>query len=54
MNLYASVIGVIVLVLLTVSLSRLGKVKTKADYLVAGRTLPAVVLVFTLLSSWIG
>ncbi len=54
MNLYAAVIGVIVLVLLTVSLSRLGKVKTKADYLVAGRTLPAVVLVFTLLSSWIG
>ena len=28
--------------------------KTKADYLVAGRTLPAFVLVFTLLSSWIG
>jgi solute:Na+ symporter, SSS family len=54
MNLYAAVIGVIVLVLLTVSLSRLGKVKTKADYLVAGRTLPAFVLVFTLLSSWIG
>ena len=54
MNLYAAVIAVIVLVLLTVSLSRLGKVKTKADYLVAGRTLPAVVLVFTLLSSWIG
>ncbi len=30
------------------------KVKTKADYLVAGRSLPAYVLVFTLLSSWIG
>jgi SSS family solute:Na+ symporter/sodium/proline symporter len=29
-------------------------VKTKADYLVAGRSLPAVVLVFTLLTSWIG
>ena len=28
--------------------------KTKADYLVAGRSLPAFVLVFTLLSSWIG
>ena len=33
---------------------RVGKVKTKADYLVAGRSLPAFVLVFTLLSSWIG
>ncbi|WP_035358937.1 sodium:solute symporter family protein [Edaphobacter aggregans] len=54
MNLYAAVIAVIVLVLLTVSLARLGKVKTKADYLVAGRSLPAFVLVFTLLSSWIG
>jgi SSS family solute:Na+ symporter/sodium/proline symporter len=54
MNLYAAVIGVIVLVLLSVSLGRLGKVKTKADYLVAGRTLPAFVLIFTLLSSWIG
>ncbi|HUZ04274.1 MAG TPA: sodium:solute symporter family protein, partial [Acidobacteriaceae bacterium] len=29
-------------------------VKTRADYLVAGRSLPAYVLVFTLLSSWIG
>jgi SSS family solute:Na+ symporter/sodium/proline symporter len=52
--LYAAVIGVIVLTLLAVSLTRLGKVKTKADYLVAGRSLPAFVLVFTLLSSWIG
>jgi solute:Na+ symporter, SSS family len=54
MNLYAVVLGLIVLTLLTVSLTRLGKVKTKADYLVAGRSLPAFVLVFTLLSSWIG
>jgi solute:Na+ symporter, SSS family len=54
MNLYALVLGLITLTLLSVSLSRLGKVKTKADYLVAGRSLPAVVLVFTLLSSWIG
>ena len=52
--LYAGVLGVIVLTLLTVSLSRLNKTKTKADYLVAGRSLPAFVLVFTLLSSWIG
>ncbi len=54
MNLYTAVIAAIVLTLLAVSLARLGKVKTKADYLVAGRSLPAFVLIFTLLSSWIG
>src|SRR5215471_5220113 len=54
MNLYIIVLGLIVLALLGVSVARLGKVKTKADYLVAGRSLPAIVLVFTLLSSWIG
>ncbi|HVJ06833.1 MAG TPA: sodium:solute symporter family protein [Acidisarcina sp.] len=54
MNLYAAVLGAIVLTLLTVSLVQLRHVKTKADYLVAGRSLPAFVLVFTLLSSWIG
>jgi solute:Na+ symporter, SSS family len=54
MNLYAAIVALIVLTLLVVSLTRLGKVKTKADYLVAGRSLPAFVLVFTLLSSWIG
>jgi len=51
MNLYAIVL---VITLLSVSLARLHTVKTKADYLVAGRSLPAFVLVFTLLSSWIG
>ena len=54
MTLYAIVLGIIVLTLLGVSLARLGSVKTKADYLVAGRSLGAFVLVFTLLSSWIG
>lgn len=54
MNLYAIVIGLIVLTLLIVSLARFSGVKTKADYFVAGRSLPAIVLVFTLLSSWIG
>jgi SSS family solute:Na+ symporter/sodium/proline symporter len=54
MNLHAVVLALIVLTLLAVSLTRLGKVKTKADYLVAGRSLSAFVLVFTLLSSWIG
>ena len=42
MNLYAIVLGIIVVTLLGVSLARLGKVKTKADYLVAGRSLPRV------------
>ncbi|HTV83703.1 MAG TPA: sodium:solute symporter family protein [Acidobacteriaceae bacterium] len=54
MSLYVIVLVGIVLSLLAVSLTRLGRVKTKADYLVAGRTLPAFVLIFTLLSSWIG
>src|SRR6201746_2776154 len=54
MNLYAIVLAVIVVTLLGVSLARLHTVRTKADYLVAGRSLPAFVLVFTLLSSWIG
>src|SRR5271165_4154149 len=54
MNLFAAVLGLTVVTLLTVSLLQLRGVKTKADYLVAGRSLPAYVLVFTLLSSWIG
>lgn len=54
MNVYGIVIGLIVVTLLGVSLWRLRQVRTKADYLVAGRTLPAAVLVFTLLSSWVG
>jgi SSS family solute:Na+ symporter len=45
---------VIAVTLMGVSLFRASLVKTKADYLVAGRSLPAIVLVFTLLSSWIG
>ena len=54
MTLYAVVFGIVILTLLAVSLSQLRGIKTKADYLVAGRSLPAFVLVFTLLSSWIG
>ncbi len=53
-NLYAVVLTLIVGALLTVSVAQMRKVHTKADYLVAGRSLPAYVLVFTLLSSWIG
>lgn len=53
-SLYVAVVVAIIFVLLVVSVARMFKVKTKADYLVAGRSLPAIVLVFTLLSSWIG
>jgi SSS family solute:Na+ symporter/sodium/proline symporter len=52
--LYVVVLAVIVVVLLGVALYRTSQVKTKADYLVAGRSLPAAVLVLTLLTSWIG
>ena len=53
-QLYVVVLAVIVVTLLAVALFRASRVKTKADYLVAGRSLPAVVLVLTLLTSWIG
>ncbi|MGA7341485.1 MAG: sodium:solute symporter family protein [Terracidiphilus sp.] len=53
-QLYAAVLAVIVAALLAVAVYRTFLVKTKADYLVAGRSLSAVVLVLTLLTSWIG
>jgi solute:Na+ symporter, SSS family len=53
-HLYVAVLAVIVVALLSVALYRTSQVKTKADYLVAGRSLPAIVLVLTLLTSWIG
>ena len=52
--LYVAVLAVIVVALFAVAVVRTIGVKTKADYLVAGRSLPAVVLVLTLLTSWIG
>jgi SSS family solute:Na+ symporter/sodium/proline symporter len=53
-QLYVAVLTVIVVSLLAVAIYRTSQVKTKADYLVAGRSLPALVLVLTLLTSWIG
>jgi SSS family solute:Na+ symporter len=53
-HLYAAVLVAIVIALLSVAIYRTFLVKTKADYLVAGRSLPAIVLVLTLLTSWIG
>jgi len=54
MNLYLAVLVVIVVVLLGVSIARSRTVKDKTDFMVAGRSLPAYVLVATLLCSWIG
>jgi SSS family solute:Na+ symporter/sodium/proline symporter len=51
---YAAVLILIVLVLLTVSVTRMVKLKSHADFMVADRKLSAAVLVFTLLCSWIG
>jgi SSS family solute:Na+ symporter/sodium/proline symporter len=53
-QLYILVLVVIVVALLAVALYRTSQVKTGADYLLAGRSLPAAVLVLTLLTSWIG
>jgi SSS family solute:Na+ symporter/sodium/proline symporter len=53
-QLYVVVLAIITLILLAVALYQATRVKTKADYLVAGRSLPAFVLVLTLLTSWIG
>ncbi len=53
-SLYVICLVVISVTLMGVSIFRASLVKTKADYLVAGRSLPAVVLVLTLLTSWIG
>jgi SSS family solute:Na+ symporter/sodium/proline symporter len=52
--LYAIALSLIVLVLLTVSITRMLKLKSHADFMVADRKLSAAVLVFTLLCSWIG
>ena len=52
--LYIVVLAVIAAALLAVAVHRTLLVKTKADYLVAGRSLSAWVLVLTLLTSWIG
>ena len=52
--LYAVVLLLIVATLLVVSLAQARTVKTQADFTVAGHRLAWPVLVFTLLSSWIG
>ena len=51
---YAIAIGGVVLALTCVTAYKTISVRSRADFLVAGRKLPWPVLVFTLLSSWIG
>ncbi|HXE10732.1 MAG TPA: hypothetical protein VN633_01335, partial [Bryobacteraceae bacterium] len=51
---YAITISVVVLILCAVTVYKTRSVKNETDFLVAGRSLPWPVLVFTLLSSWIG
>jgi SSS family solute:Na+ symporter len=51
---YAIVLGVVVATLCGVTIVKTFSVHNRSDFLVAGRKLPWGVLVFTLLSSWIG
>ena len=51
---YAFTISLVVVILCGVTAIKTSGVKNKSDFLVAGRTLAWPVLVFTLLSSWIG
>ena len=51
---YVITVSIVIVILCGVSIGKIRSVKSKADFLVAGRTLAWPVLVFTLLSSWIG
>ena len=51
---YAVVLGLVVAVLCVVTIVKTLSVRDRTDFLLAGRKLPWTVLVFTLLSSWIG
>src|SRR5215470_2739943 len=51
---FAVVLAIVVATLCVVTVIKTLSVKNQADFLVAGRKLPWPVLVFTLLSSWIG
>jgi SSS family solute:Na+ symporter len=51
---YGLVLGLVVAALVSVTVVKTFGLKTRDDFLVAGRSLPWTVLVFTLLSSWIG
>jgi SSS family solute:Na+ symporter/sodium/proline symporter len=52
--LYAAVLALVVLVLLGVTIHKTLGIRNRRDFMLAGQKLPWTVLVFTLLSSWIG
>ncbi len=52
--LYTSVITIYVLLLLGVALNKSRQVKTQDDFMVAGRNVPVLLLVGTLVCTWIG
>lgn len=52
--LYAAVLAVVVLVLTGVTVQKTLGIRNRKDFMLAGQKLPWTVLVFTLLSSWIG
>jgi solute:Na+ symporter, SSS family len=54
MNIYVIVLAIVLCTLTAVTVYKTFGVKNQSDFLVAGRQLPWYVLVFTLLSSWIG
>lgn len=51
---YAVTISLVILLLCAITVYKTRRMKNQTDFMVAGRTLPWPVLVFTLLSSWIG
>jgi len=51
---YAVTISLVILLLCGITVYKTRRMKSQTDFMVAGRTLPWPVLVFTLLSSWIG
>ncbi len=51
---YVITLSLVIVVLVGITVYKTSQVKNKTDFLVAGRTLSWPVLVFTLLSSWIG
>jgi SSS family solute:Na+ symporter len=51
---YVVTLSLVIVVLVGITVYKTGQVKNKTDFLVAGRTLSWPVLVFTLLSSWVG
>src|SRR5665213_3761048 len=51
---YIVTVGLVILLLTGITVYKTTTIKNEADFLVAGRSLSWPVLVFTLLSSWIG